>query len=96
MSTKENPTGGKPILFPQRLWPDIFWWDVYKKGDVYLTAGYDRDGYVLIVNGFGYTIPTAWEDVMKKADQIRFAYRQYRPDGGGTDYGHRLSAAGRR
>jgi phosphoribosylamine-glycine ligase len=86
MSTKENPVGGKPIFFPPRLWPDIFWWDVYKKDDLYLTPGYDRDGYVLIVNGFGYTMPTAWENVIKKADQIRFAYRQYRPDGGGTDY----------
>jgi hypothetical protein len=86
MSTRKNPTGGKPILFPPRLWPDIYWWDVYKKGDTYLTAGYDRDGYVLIVNGFGYTMRTAWENVMKKAGQIRFAYRQYRPDGGGTDY----------
>ena len=86
MSTKENPVGGKPILFPERLWPDIYWWDVYKKGNTYVTAGYDRDGYVLIVNGFGYTIQTAWENVAKKADQIRFAYRQYRPDGAGTDY----------
>jgi phosphoribosylamine-glycine ligase len=86
MMTKENPTGGKPIMFPARLWPDIFWWDVYKRGDLYLTAGYDADGYVLIVNGYGYTIPTAWEDVMKKATQIRFPYRSYRPDGAGVDY----------
>lgn len=45
-----------------------------------------RDGYVLIVNGFGYTIQTAWENVANKADQIRFAYRQYRPDGADNDY----------
>lgn len=86
MSTRANPSGGKPILFPERLWPDIYWWDVYKKGDLFLTAGYDREGYVLILNGFGYTIQTAWEDVMKKAPQIRFPYRQYRPDGGHTDF----------
>jgi phosphoribosylamine--glycine ligase len=86
MSTKANPTGGKPILFPERLWPDIYWWDVYRKGDLFLTAGYDREGYVLIVNGFGYTIQTAWEDVMRKASQICFPYRQYRPDGAGTDF----------
>lgn len=86
MMTKANPTGGKCIMFPARLWPDIFWWDVYKKGDLYLTAGYDADGYVLVVNGYGYTIPTAWENVMKKAAQIRFPYRSYRPDGAGVDY----------
>jgi hypothetical protein len=86
MMTKENPPSGKSIMFPARLWPDIFWWDVYKRNDLYLTAGYDADGYVLVVNGYGYTIPTAWEDVMKKAAQIRFPYRNYRPDGAGVDY----------
>ena len=86
MMTKESPTGGKAIMFPARLWPDIFWWDVYKRKDLYLTAGYDTDGYVLIVNGYGYTIPTAWEDVMKKAAQVRFPYRNYRHDGAGVDY----------
>ena len=39
-----------------------------------------------MVNGYGYTIPTAWEDVMKKAAQIRFPYRSYRPDGAGVNY----------
>ncbi len=86
MMTKENSRGGKPIMFPPRIWPDIFWWDVYRRDDVYLTAGYDSDGYVLMVNGYGYTIPTAWENVMKKAAQIRFPYRSYRPDGAGVDY----------
>ncbi|MBV9081977.1 MAG: hypothetical protein JOZ62_04820 [Acidobacteriaceae bacterium] len=86
MMTKENPDGGKPVMFPPRLWRDIFWWDVYKRDDLYLTAGYDTNGYVLIVNGYGYTIPTAWENVMKKAAQIRFPYRNYRPDGAGVDY----------
>jgi hypothetical protein len=51
-----------------------------------LTAGYDRDGYVLIVLGYGYTIPTAWESVMKKAAQVKFPYRHYRPDGDRTDF----------
>jgi len=86
MMTKENPAGDKPIMFPPRLWPDIFWWDVYKRDGLYLTAGYDADGYVLVVNGYGYTIPTAWENVAKKAAQIRFPYRNYRPDGAGVDY----------
>lgn len=86
MMTKENARSGKPIMFPSRLWPDIFWWDVYKRDDLYLTAGYDADGYVLIVTGYGYTIPTAWENVMKKAAQIRFPYRNYRSDGAGVDY----------
>ena len=86
MLTKENPRGDKPIMFPPRLWADIFWWDVYRRGDLYLTAGYDAEGYVLMLNGYGYTIPTAWESLMKKAAQVRFPYRHYRPDGADTDF----------
>lgn len=86
MSTKANPVGGKVIQFPPKLWKDIYWWDVYKKGDHYLTAGYDKPGDVLIVTAYGYTIPTAWEKLMARAAQIKFPYRSYRPDGDRTDY----------
>jgi phosphoribosylamine-glycine ligase len=86
MSTKANPVGGKSIQFPSKLWKDIYWWDVYKKDEHYLTAGYDRDGYVLIVTAYGYTIPNAWEKLMSRAAQIKFPYRNYRPDGDRTDY----------
>jgi phosphoribosylamine-glycine ligase len=86
MSTKANPIGGKSIQFPPKLWKDIYWWDVYKKEEHYLTAGYDRDGYVLIVTAYDYTIPTAWEKLMSRAAQIKFPYRSYRPDGNRTDY----------
>ncbi|MDQ6698877.1 MAG: hypothetical protein M3Z36_01675 [Acidobacteriota bacterium] len=86
MSTRENPTGGKAIQFPPKLWKDIYFWDVFKKAEMYLTAGFDLDGYVLIVNGYGYTMPTAWENVMRKAEQIKFPYRAYRTDGDKTNY----------
>jgi hypothetical protein len=74
------------VQFPARLWKDIFFWDVYRRDDVLLTAGYDSEGDVLIVNDFGYTIPTAWENVMKKAAQIKFPYRSYRTDGDRTNF----------
>ena len=51
MSTKESAAPGKAIQFPRKLWPDIFLWDAYRDGDHILIAGYDPDGYVLIVNG---------------------------------------------
>lgn len=86
MSTKENPSGGKSIQFPPKLWSDIYFWDVYKSDKIYLTAGYDQEGYVLLVNGYGYTIPTAWENTMKKAAAIKFPYRHYRPDGDQTNF----------
>ena len=86
MSTKEYPTGGKAIQFPKKLKKDIFLWDAYQKNDLYLTAGYEPSGDVLLVMGYGYTMPTAWESVMKKAAQIKFPYRYYRTDGDGTNY----------
>ncbi len=86
MNTKENAPGGKAVQFPEKIRNDIFFWDVYKEGGLYLTAGFDTNGDVLIVNGYGYTMPTAWENVMKKAALIKFPYRHYRSDGAGTDF----------
>lgn len=85
MSTRPH-AGGNAVQFPPKLWKDIYFWDVYKKDDLLLTAGYDSEGDILIVNGYGYTIPTAWENVMKKAAQIKFPYRTYRTDGDRTNY----------
>jgi phosphoribosylamine-glycine ligase len=84
MSTKENAAGGKLIQFPQKLWKDIYWWDARKQDDHVLTAGYDRD--VLILTAYGYTIPTAWELLMRRAAQIRFPFRHFRTDGDRTDF----------
>jgi hypothetical protein len=41
---------------------------------------------VLIVNGYGYTIPTAWENVMRNASLVKFPDRSYRTDGDRTDF----------
>jgi len=86
MSTRQNPAGGKLVQFPPKLWNSIFFWDVYKERDSYLTAGYETEGYVLLVNGYGYTIPTTWENVMHNAARIKFPDRSYRTDGDRTDY----------
>lgn len=86
MSTKEGEGGGHAIQFPERLLRDLYFWDVYKKDGLYLTAGYDPDGYVLLVNAHGFTMEGAWESVLEKAAQIRFPYRHYRADGAETNY----------
>jgi phosphoribosylamine-glycine ligase len=86
MSTKEACPPGKPVQFPQKLENDIYFYDVYRRDGLYLTAGFDHSGDVLIVTGYGYTMPTAWESVMKKAAEIRFPYRYYRTDGDQTNY----------
>jgi phosphoribosylamine-glycine ligase len=86
MSTKEGVPGGHAIQFPEKLLGDLFFWDVYKKDDLYRIAGYDADGYVLLVNAHGFTMEAAWESVLEKAAQIRFPYRHYRADGDQTNY----------
>ena len=86
MSIKESAPPGKPVLFPEKISKDLYLYDVYRRDDLYLTAGYDPNGDVLLVNGYGFTMPTAWESVMKKAAEVRFPYRHYRPDGDQTNY----------
>ncbi len=78
MSTKESAPADKPILFPEKITKDLYMYDVYRR--------YDPSGDVLLVNGYGFTMPTAWETVMKKAAEVRFPYRHYRPDGDQTNY----------
>jgi phosphoribosylamine-glycine ligase len=75
---------GKVIQFPQTIARDLYFYDVYKDGELLLTAGYYDD--VLIANAFGYTIPTAWEAVLSKAQAVKFPGRSFRIDGGETNY----------
>jgi phosphoribosylamine-glycine ligase len=86
LSTKPGSVPGKPIQFPSKLWRDLYFYDAYKRDDLCLIAGYDRNGDVLLVNAYGYTMPTAWEALMKKAAEVHFPYRHYRPDGDQTNF----------
>jgi phosphoribosylamine-glycine ligase len=75
---------GKVIQVPESMARDLYFYDVYREGDLLLTAGYYDD--VLVANAFGYTIPTAWEAVLAKAQAVKFPGRSFRIDGGGTSY----------
>jgi phosphoribosylamine-glycine ligase len=75
---------GKVVQFPDTIARDLYLYDVYREGDLLLTAGYYDD--VLVANAFGYTIPTAWEAVLAKAEAVKFPGRSFRIDGGGTSY----------
>jgi hypothetical protein len=41
---------------------------------------------VLILTAYGYTIPAAWESLMRRAAQVKFPFRHYRTDGDKTDF----------
>jgi phosphoribosylamine-glycine ligase len=86
MSTKENAPGGEAILFPEKIAKDLYLWDARREDGVLLTCGFDPDGDLLIVTGYGPTMAQAWEAVAKRAAQVRFPYRHYRPDGDQTNY----------
>ena len=73
-----------------RIEPDLYLWDVFRRNDQYLTAGYDKEAAILIVNGYGYTIPTAWENVMKKCQQVKFPYRSFAPTAIAPTFPHPL------
>jgi len=79
-------TAGEAVLFPPKLAPNLYLWDTYLENGRYRIAGFDAEGAVLIVTGHGYTIPTAWESVLKTAASVRFPYRHYRPDGDQTNF----------
>jgi len=80
----DHRAAGKVIQFPQTIARDLYLYDTYKDGELLLTAGYYDD--VLIANAFCYTIPTAWEAVLAKAQAVKFPGRSFRIDGGGTNY----------
>ncbi|HEY1250782.1 MAG TPA: hypothetical protein VGH97_06305 [Thermoanaerobaculia bacterium] len=86
MWTKEAVTAGEAILFPPKVQPNLYFWDAYVEDGRHRIAGFDPEGAVLLALGHGYTIPTAWEAVMKTAADVRFPYRYYRPDGDQTNY----------
>ena len=86
MWTKEAVTAGEAILFPEKVRPSLYFWDAYVEEGRHRVAGFDSEGAVLIAMGHGYTIPTAWEAVLKVATEVRFPLRYYRPDGDQTNY----------
>jgi phosphoribosylamine-glycine ligase len=86
MSTKENAPGGKALQFPEKIARDLYLYDAFKKEGRILTAGFDAAGDVLVVTSYGFTMPTAWEQLLKRAAAVRFPYRHYRPDGDQTNY----------
>ena len=80
----DHPQPGKAVQFPEALAKDLYFNDVYREGDALLTAGYYD--WIVIACGYGYTIPTAWEDAIRKAWQVKFPGRAFRTDGAGTDF----------
>jgi hypothetical protein len=80
----DHPAPGKAVFFPDSIRRDLYLMDVYKEGDVLLTAGYNE--LVAISTGYGYTIPTAWDACLARAWQVKFPGRAFRVDGAETTY----------
>jgi phosphoribosylamine-glycine ligase len=80
----DHPAPGRVIEFPDRIAEHLYFYDVYRAGDLVFTAGYYDN--VLVANAFGYTIQTAWEAVLEVAKAVKFPSRSFRVDGGGTGF----------
>jgi phosphoribosylamine-glycine ligase len=80
----DHPMPGKALFFPDSVRRSLYFMDVYQEADTLLTVGYNES--VVIATGYGYTIETAWEDVIARAWQVRFPGRSFRTDGAGTDF----------
>lgn len=80
----DHPVPGKSVFFPESVRSSLYLLDVQQEGGALLTVGYNEA--VAIATGYGYTIQTAWEDVIARAWQVRFPGRSFRTDGAGTDY----------
>jgi phosphoribosylamine-glycine ligase len=80
----DHRASGKVIQFPESVARDLYFYDVYREGDLLLTAGYYDD--VLIATAFGYTIPGAWEAALANAHAVKFPGRSFRIDGGETNF----------
>jgi phosphoribosylamine-glycine ligase len=80
----DHPEAGKVIQYPTAVEPHLYFMDVYREGDAMLTAGYNE--LVLIVNGHGDTITSAWDECIRRTWQVRFPGRAFRVDGAGREY----------
>jgi hypothetical protein len=80
----DHPAPGKAVQFPEAIGPDLYFCDVYREGDTLLTAGYNES--VCFATAHGYTMPTAWENALAKAWQVKFPGRAFRLDGAGTNF----------
>jgi phosphoribosylamine-glycine ligase len=80
----DHPASGKLIRFPKEYDSHLYMWDVYRDGDRLLTAGYSSD--VMIVTAAGADLERAWQELMVRAEAVKFQHKSYRCDGTGTDY----------
>ena len=80
----DHPEAGKVLHIPDAIRRDLYLMDVYGEESTLLTAGYNE--LVAMANGFGYTIPTAWEAAVARAWQVKFPGRSFRVDGADTNY----------
>jgi hypothetical protein len=75
---------GETVSVSKEIADSIYFWDVYKEGGRWLTAGYDSTA--LMVAGTGGTPSAAWNTVMEKARRVAGPSFGYRTDGADFNY----------
>lgn len=69
---------GIPIYVPETMEKDFFLFDGYMDDEHLLMGGYGKE--IGIITAHNYTIETAFEECLDKADKIKFTNKFYRTD----------------
>lgn len=69
---------GLPFFVPEDIEKYTYFFDLYKRGDNYLTAGLSQE--ICVVTAHGFTIMDAAENVLSSAKRISFPNRALRTD----------------
>ena len=80
---------GIPIHVHKPVIPFFHLFDGYKDGTEEHPGDYQMGGYgaeIAIVSGHGYTIPTAFQEAMHNACQVKFVNKDNRTDADKTDF----------
>lgn len=80
----EKPRKGLPLFLPEDIKEKFYLYDVYKRGDVMLTAGLGLEIGVMTAHGF--TIMDAAELAVDRAKKVAFPSRGMRTDLARDDY----------
>jgi len=75
---------GEMLTIPDDILDSIYFWDVYKQGGGWFTAGFENS--LLMMSASGCTPSCAWNRVMERVRRLGSAVITFRTDGASTGY----------
>jgi len=75
---------GRRLTIPEEILDSIYFWDVYKEGGSWLSAGFEDS--LLMISASGCTPSCAWNRVMERVQRRGSDVIGFRTDGASTEY----------